>query len=134
MVLCGVNWKTIQFSKASINFSINPFLQIILALNLKCRKELNQLYIPQTAATTFTFSSAWIILLWTTCSFQLLRSSSSIDFFSFCLSLLSIHVHIFLVPATNYIRREFFLSTTNRVHIVSQPTVACPFLVRVVFV
>ena len=52
VVWCGRNWKIIHFFKASIlpcvHFSIIPFFQIILALNLytQCGMELNEFCPP----------------------------------------------------------------------------------------
>ena len=54
-------WSSI-FSKPRSRFYIYLFLQFILVENSKCGKELN-LSAPQTAATTFAFSSVFILLL-----------------------------------------------------------------------
>ena len=50
-LLCGVNWKIIQLFRsiqfAKCPFSNNQFLQIILALNMQCGKELKSSLSPK---------------------------------------------------------------------------------------
>ena len=61
---CGVNWKILNFSEASIlpsvNFSIHPFVQIILVLNLQFG--LNQFRPPNSRNDLCLFFC--LLLLW----------------------------------------------------------------------
>ena len=67
VVWYGVNQVIIHFSEAPIlprvHSSINPFLQIILVLNLLCSTELNEFLTPN-SSDDFCLLFCMFLLLW----------------------------------------------------------------------
>ena len=68
VVWCGLNWKILNFSEASIPpsvcSSVHPFLQIILCyvhICICCAAWNWTKSVPQTASTTFAISSVFIL-------------------------------------------------------------------------